>query len=214
LKIPLRPTAGKARESAAAFLKNRGVSGQAPSPPGARQRDRDRPHRCRSRCRGSGTPRRDPAAEGGRRSVGHPPDAKLSAREAIAGLAEGHVKILAQAIETAAGLFAAGNFRGSSARLIGLTWGPEDLSAEIGSEANRDAQGELTEPYRLARSVCLFAAAAAGVAAIETIHVDFRNLGEPQRDTEKARRRRLHRPARDSSRAGAGVQRGVHADHR
>src|SRR5215813_13374301 len=127
-----------------------------------------------------------PKAEGAA-SVIHA-DAKLSAREAIAGLPEGHVKILAQAIETAAGLFAAGNFRGSSARLIGLTWGPEDLSAEIGSEANRDAQGELTAPYRLARSVCLFAAAAAGVAAIETIHVDFRNLDNLKRDTETARR--------------------------
>jgi citrate lyase subunit beta/citryl-CoA lyase len=127
-----------------------------------------------------------PKAEGGG-SVIHA-DAKLAAREAIAGIAEGHVKIVAQAIETAAGLFAAHNFRGTSPRLIGLTWGPEDLSAELGAEANRDAQGLLTEPYRLARSVCLYAAAAAGVAAIETIHVDFRNLDGLKRDTEEARR--------------------------
>jgi citrate lyase subunit beta / citryl-CoA lyase len=127
-----------------------------------------------------------PKAEGGA-SIIHA-DAKLTAREAIAGLADGHVKIVAQAIETAAGLFAAGNIRGASARLIGLTWGPEDLSAEIGAEANRDAQGLLTEPYRLARSVCLFAAAAAGVAAIETVYVDFRNLAGLKRETEDARR--------------------------
>jgi len=127
-----------------------------------------------------------PKAEGGA-SVIHA-DAKLAAREAIAGLQEGHVKIVAQAIETAAGLFAAGNFRGASARLIGLTWGPEDLSAEIGAESNRDSDGLLTEPYRLARSVCLFAAAAAGVAAIETVYVDFRNLASLRRDTEMARR--------------------------
>jgi len=127
-----------------------------------------------------------PKAEGGA-SIIHA-DAKLTAREAIAGLADGHVKIVAQAIETAAGLFAAGNIRGASARLIGLTWGPEDLSAEIGAEANRDAQGLLTEPYRLARSVCLFAAAAAGVAAIETVYVDFRNLAGLKRETEEARR--------------------------
>src|SRR5262245_65823353 len=126
-----------------------------------------------------------PKAEGAA-SVIHA-DAKLSAREAIAGLPEGHIRILAQAIETAAGLFAAGNFRGSSARLIGLTWGPEDLSAEIGSEANRDAQGELTEPYRLAAPACLFAAPAAGVAATKTSHVDFRNPDTPTRDTEPPR---------------------------
>jgi citrate lyase subunit beta/citryl-CoA lyase len=127
-----------------------------------------------------------PKAEGGG-SVIHA-DAKLAAREAIAGITEGHIKIVAQAIETAAGLFAAHNFRGTSPRLIGLTWGPEDLSAELGAEANRDAQGLLTEPYRLARSVCLYAAASASVAAIETIHVDFRNLDGLKRDTEEARR--------------------------
>ena len=115
-------------------------------------------------------------------------DAKLTAREAVAGLPEGEIKILAQAVETAAGLFAAGTFRGASARLIGLTWGPEDLSSELGATANRDAQGELTEPYRLARSVCLFAAAAAKLPAIETVYVDFRNSEGLRRDTETARR--------------------------
>ena len=69
-----------------------------------------------------------------------------------------------------------------------MTWGPEDLSAELGAEANRDADGTLTEPYRLARAICLFGAAAAKVPAIETIHVDFRNAEGLRRDTEMARR--------------------------
>jgi citrate lyase subunit beta/citryl-CoA lyase len=127
-----------------------------------------------------------PKAEGGS-SLVHL-DAKLTAREAIAGLPEGSIKILAQAVETAAGLFAAGTYRDASTRLIGLTWGPEDLSAELGAEANRDADGHLTEPYRLARTMCLYGAAAAKVPAIETIHVDFRNLDALRRDTEMARR--------------------------
>jgi len=127
-----------------------------------------------------------PKAEGGP-SVVHL-DAKLIAREAIAGVLEGHIKILAQAVESAAGLFAAGNFRNASPRLIGLTWGPEDLSAELGAATNRDARGELTEPYRLARSMCLYAAAAAKVPAIETVYVDFRNSDGLRRDTEAARR--------------------------
>ena len=127
-----------------------------------------------------------PKAEGGA-SVVHL-DAKLTAREAIAGVVEGQIKILAQAVESAAGLFAAGSFRNASARLIGLTWGPEDLSAELAAEANRDQQGELTEPYRLARSVCLYAAAAARLPAIETVYVDFRNSDGLRRDTEIARR--------------------------
>jgi citrate lyase subunit beta / citryl-CoA lyase len=127
-----------------------------------------------------------PKAEGGA-SVVHL-DAKLTAREAIAGVPEGQIKILAQAVESAAGLFAAGTFRNASPRLIGLTWGPEDLSAELGADANRNAQGELTEPYRLARSVCLYAAAAAKLPAIETVYVDFRNSEGLRRDTEDARR--------------------------
>lgn len=127
-----------------------------------------------------------PKAEGGA-SVVHL-DAKLTAREAIAGVPEGQIKILAQGVESAAGLFAAGTFRGASVRLIGLTWGPEDLSAELGAEANRDTHGELTEPYRLARSICLYAAAAAKLPAIETVYVDFRNSEGLRRDTEAARR--------------------------
>ena len=127
-----------------------------------------------------------PKAEGGA-TVTHL-DAKLTAREAIAGLHEGSTKILAQGVELAAGLFLAGTFRDSSARLIGLTWGPEDLSAELGAEANRDADGTLTEPYRLARSMCLYGAAAAKVPAIETVYVDFRNSEGLRRDTQAARR--------------------------
>jgi len=127
-----------------------------------------------------------PKAEGGG-TVTHL-DAKLTAREAIAGVPEGAIKILAQTVESAAGLFTAGTYRDSSARLIGMTWGPEDLSAELGAEANRDAAGELTEPYRLARSFCLFGAAAAKVPAIETVYVDFRNADGLRRDTQASRR--------------------------
>ena len=127
-----------------------------------------------------------PKAEGGT-SVVHL-DAKLTAREAIAGVPEGSIKVLAQAVESAAGLFLAGTFKESSKRLIGMTWGPEDLSAELGAEANRDAQGQLTEPYRLARNICLYGAAAAKIPAIETVYVDFRNSEGLRRDTQDARR--------------------------
>src|SRR6266700_654893 len=87
-----------------------------------------------------------PKAEGGA-AVVHA-DAKLSAREAIAGLADRHIKIVAIATETAQSLFLAGTYRGASARLSGLTWGAEDLSAELGAEANRDADGRFLDPYR------------------------------------------------------------------
>jgi citrate lyase subunit beta/citryl-CoA lyase len=127
-----------------------------------------------------------PKAEGGA-TVTHL-DAKLTAREAIAGLPEGSIKILAQTVESAMGLFTAGSYKNCSPRLIGMTWGPEDLSSELGAEANREADGTLTEPYRIARAMCLYGAAAAKVPAIETIHVDFRNADVLRKDTELARR--------------------------
>lgn len=127
-----------------------------------------------------------PKAEGGASAVHL--DAKLTAREAIAGLPEGSIKVLAQAVESAAGLFLAGTFRDASKRLIGMTWGPEDISAELGAEANRDEHGMLTEPYRLARNICLYGAAVAKIPAIETVYVDFRNTEGLRRDTEAARR--------------------------
>jgi citrate lyase subunit beta/citryl-CoA lyase len=127
-----------------------------------------------------------PKAEGGA-GVVHA-DAKLSAREAIAGVPDGHIKIVAIATETATALFLAGTYGGASARLAGLTWGAEDLSAELGAEANRGADGRFLDPYRLARALCLAGAAAAQVPAIDTVSVDFRNLEALRRESEEARR--------------------------
>jgi citrate lyase subunit beta/citryl-CoA lyase len=71
-------------------------------------------------------------------------------------------------------------------RLIGMTWGAEDLSAELGARANRDDEGQFLEPYRLARSLCLAGAAAAAVPAIDTVFVDFRNDAGFRRECEEA----------------------------
>jgi citrate lyase subunit beta / citryl-CoA lyase len=127
-----------------------------------------------------------PKAEGAA-SIIHA-DAKLTAREAIHGLNEGHIGIVAIATETAASLFLAGTYAGASARLLGLTWGAEDLSAELGAEANRDTAGHFLDPYRLARTLCLAGAAAARVDAIDTVYVDFRDDAGLRRECEEARR--------------------------
>lgn len=127
-----------------------------------------------------------PKAEGGS-SVTHL-DAKLAVREAQAGLPDGTVKIVAIATETAAALFLAGTYKDASPRLSGLTWGAEDLSAELGAEANRDRDGHFLDPYRLARSLCIAGASAAGVPAIDTVYVDFRNRDRLRRECEEARR--------------------------
>jgi citrate lyase subunit beta/citryl-CoA lyase len=127
-----------------------------------------------------------PKAEGGA-SVIHL-DAKLAAREALVGLPAGRIAIAALATETARAMFLAGTYADASSRLTGLTWGAEDLSAELGAEANRDAEGRFLDPYRLARSLCLAGAAAARVQAIDTVYVDYRNGEGLRRECEDARR--------------------------
>jgi citrate lyase subunit beta / citryl-CoA lyase len=127
-----------------------------------------------------------PKAEGGAAIVHLA--AKLAVREALHDLPDGHVRILALTTETAKALFLAGTYAGASARLVGLTWGAEDLSAELGAEANRDVQRNFLDPYRLARSLCLAAAAAAEVQAIDTVYVDFRNQEGLRREADEARR--------------------------
>jgi citrate lyase subunit beta/citryl-CoA lyase len=125
-----------------------------------------------------------PKAEGGA-SVVHT-GAKLAVREATSGLPDGSVKIMPIATETAAAMFLAGTFAGSSPRLMGLTWGAEDLSAELGAQANRGAGGRFLDPYRLARVLCLAGAAAAEVPAIDTVYVDFRDEKGFRRECEEA----------------------------
>lgn len=84
-------------------------------------------------------------------------------------------QILAIATETPAAMFQIGTYGGAK-RLAGLTWGAEDLPAAIGASTSREEDGRFTPPYELARSLCLFGAAAAGVAPIETVYPAFRDL--------------------------------------
>ena len=114
--------------------------------------------------------------------------AKLAVREAECGLPDGGTVILAIATETARSLFQLGTYRGASHRLAGLAWGAEDLSADLGAETNMDAEGRHTEPYRLARTLTLFAAAAAEVPAIDTIYGRFDDEAGLKTSCEEARR--------------------------
>jgi citrate lyase subunit beta / citryl-CoA lyase len=101
-------------------------------------------------------------------------DHYLAALETAAGAPLGAIRIIAIATETPEAVFALGNDRGASARLEGITWGAEDLAACLGAN-NRTIDGAYDGPYQLARSLCLLAAGAAGVSAIDTIYTDFRD---------------------------------------
>ncbi|MCC0016974.1 MAG: CoA ester lyase [Rhodobiaceae bacterium] len=114
--------------------------------------------------------------------------AMMSVAEAEAGIDDGATAIHAIATETARGMFTLGTYRGCSPRLKGLTWGAEDLSADIGAQTNRLPGSGATEPFRIARAMLLFAAADAGIPAIDTVHVDFRDLDDLRNECEAARR--------------------------
>jgi citrate lyase subunit beta/citryl-CoA lyase len=100
----------------------------------------------------------------------------LDALEAHAGLALGATRILPVATETAAAPFNLGAYATASlARLAGLTWGSEDLSAALGASTNRDESGDWAFTYRVVRSLTLMGARAAGVEPIDTLYADFRD---------------------------------------
>ena len=114
--------------------------------------------------------------------------AKLRVHEAENGLSDGGIRILPIITETAAGLLAAASYAEASTRLAGLTWGAEDLSAEVGAHSARDESGRYTDVFRLARAMTILAAGAAEVAAIDTVFPDFRDMAAFEAECREAER--------------------------
>ena len=113
----------------------------------------------------------------------------ISALAAKSGIADANIGILAVATETAAAPFALGEYRNADLpRLRGLTWGAEDLSSAIGAATNVSPDGKWAFTYRMVRSQCLLAAKSAGVRAIETLYVDFRDDAGLMASCKEARR--------------------------
>ena len=112
----------------------------------------------------------------------------LDALEERIGMTVGTVKIAVVATETPAAIFALGGYAPSHPRLVGLTWGAEDLAAAVGATANKEANGAWTLPYQIARAQCLFAAASSGTAPIDTLYADFRDLDGLAADCRIGRR--------------------------
>ena len=142
------------------------------------------------------------------------PRAALRSPSLPGGLAErgnATAQILAIATETPAAMFQLGSYGGAK-RLAGLTWGAEDLPAAIGAATSREADGRFTPPYELARSLCLFGAAAAGVAPIETVYPAFKDLEGLAAYAARARRDGFTGMMAIHPRSGAGDQRRLHPE--
>ncbi|HKL61737.1 MAG TPA: CoA ester lyase [Woeseiaceae bacterium] len=103
-------------------------------------------------------------------------DRWLGSLEAAAGMTPGSVRILPIATETPAAVFRLAEYAQAGPRLAGLSWGAEDLSAAIGAMSARDGHGRWLPTFQTVRSLCVLAAAAAGVPAVDTVYTDFRDL--------------------------------------
>ncbi len=111
----------------------------------------------------------------------------LSALEVANGIEEGATPVIVLITETAEAMFHTGTYKGAP-RVVALTWGAEDLADSIGASSNRNADGSYSFTYELARSLTVLGAATAGVAAVETISADYKDLDALRARAEKVRR--------------------------
>jgi citrate lyase subunit beta/citryl-CoA lyase len=118
----------------------------------------------------------------------HRVDHWLEILEARLGLERGRIALIPLVTESAGAVLAAPTFADLPARVVGLTWGAEDLAADLGALANRTSDGEFEFTYQLARSAVLLASAAAGVAAIDTVDTEIRDAAAVERRARASRR--------------------------
>jgi len=104
------------------------------------------------------------------------------------GIPNGQTRLLPLVSETPrAALTITAYMDASMPRLAGLTWGAEDLSAELGASRKRDSEGQWTDPFRFVRAQTLLVAHARGVWPIDTLYADFRDEDGTRRAAEAAR---------------------------
>lgn len=111
---------------------------------------------------------------------------KLDELEARAGLDRGKICVLVIAPEIADALINIATFQECEPRVTGLTWGSEDLATSLGARSSRDETGAYRSSMEAARTMCLCAAATAGIHAIDTVYPDFRDLSGLKKDCERA----------------------------
>ena len=91
-------------------------------------------------------------------------------------LAVGSIKLMILTAETPGSLFRFDSLKNVSNRLVGMTWGPEDLASELGAKQGRDQSGRWLPPFQLAQTLCLAKASDLGVQAIDTVMANFKDL--------------------------------------
>ena len=100
----------------------------------------------------------------------------------------GSIPIHAIVTETAASLFGLLSYRDPKSPLAAMSWGAEDLSAALGASSKYDSDGNLSFTHKLARSLCLAGAVAAGAQPVDGIFADFKDEKGLRTEAEAARR--------------------------
>mgnify|MGYP001025462481 CR=1 FL=1 len=118
----------------------------------------------------------------------HRADHWLESLEAHLGFEPGGIRLMPLITESAGALLKAASFTSLPARIAALTWGAEDLAADVGAARNKGADGEYELTYAMARAFCLLAAAAAGVPAFDTVDTEFRDVAAVERRARDSRR--------------------------
>lgn len=112
----------------------------------------------------------------------------LEALELAQGLPVGSTSVIPMITETAGAMLNLASFVPTIKRVRGMTWGAEDLATELGASGNRDATGQYEMPYQLASAGCLYTAAAAAVAAIDTVDTEIKDLAAVESRARASRR--------------------------
>jgi citrate lyase subunit beta/citryl-CoA lyase len=118
----------------------------------------------------------------------HRLDHWLEALESQHGIGAGSTRVMPMVTETASALLTMGSFACAPRRVAAYTWGAEDLATELGASGNRDGAGDYELPYALASALTLYAAAAAGVPAIDTVDTEIRDAAAVERRARASRR--------------------------
>jgi citrate lyase subunit beta/citryl-CoA lyase len=100
----------------------------------------------------------------------------------------GNIPIHAIVTETAASLFGLLSYRQPNSPLVAMSWGAEDLSVALGASSKYDSDGKLSFTYKLARTLCLAGASAAGVQPVDGVFADIRDEKGLRAEAEAARR--------------------------
>ena len=136
----------------------------------------------------------------------------LDALEAREGIERGRTRILTIATESAAAILALTAAPARHARLIGHSWGGEDLMADLGALAKGPSPGVYDDTFKLARTVNLMASVAAGVNRLRHGLSRHKERRGTARRGARCAPHGLWRQDRHPSRPGRDHPRGLHAE--